>query len=373
MNRELYQVPTFALLAVLVAVFGWLWLQMRSHPARQQRIGKAPPARQRHLLWLAGWWLAGLRLWLAISGLSAAGAGRAVAMVSMQLVPLMFLGSIAPQSLIRRLRIPCVVAFGSPLACIAALVALDPHPGAGIRAVLLACAGVVICVGILWSLQKDLLPVWIGISLVGVCGGACLWLLVHGKYLTMLDLARSGMLVMTALLFASAFRRLTAGLFFTVGGLAVWALPGILETFAQGAPFVADVTRVGPLVRVMTAMGMIVLVMEDEIAANRATHARDQQAQREMQRYAGLYMEAMPYESSQDEYDETCRAITSVSRFMQAAVFLRNAGGRGSRDCRQNRRRRWTAWRGKLQMRRRRKSTAPRTARGRLVTWSRWT
>jgi hypothetical protein len=62
MNQELYQVSTLALLTALVSVFGWLWLQGRSHPARGLQIGQAPRARQRHLLWLAGWSLSVLRL-----------------------------------------------------------------------------------------------------------------------------------------------------------------------------------------------------------------------------------------------------------------------------------------------------------------------
>lgn len=327
MDTELYQVPTLALLAALVAVFGWLWLQGRVLPARRLRMTQAPPARQRHLLWLAGWWLAGFRLWLVLTGAGTAGTGQAIGLACMELAPLMFLGSVAPQYFSRRTRIPCVVAFGVPLVAIAAIVGLDPHPGLAGRVALMACAAAVVAVGAVWSLRRDLLPIWVGMTVVAVFGGACLWLTARGEYMPALHLARSGVLAMTALLFATAFARLSAGVFFTVGGLAIWALPGILEVFLREQRLLFGLGRLTDLVRVLTAVGMIVLVMEDEIATNRATHARDQQAQREMQRYAELYMEAMPYESSKDEYDETCRAITEVSRFAQAAVFLRNAGG----------------------------------------------
>ncbi len=325
MNGELYQVSTLALLAALVAVFGWLWLQGRSDPGREQRIGQAPPARQRHLLWLAGWSLTVLQLSLVVSGRGRAGAGEAISLISMELAPLMFLTSVAPQYLIRR--IPCVVAFGAPLVLIAAMVALDPHPGLAAQVMLLTCAVAMLGVGAVWSLRKDLLPIWIGLAVVGVFGCSCLWLMTRGEYLAAMYLVRSGVLAMAALLFAVAFRRLTAGVFFTVGGLVGWALPGILELFLRNERLLFELTRPTELLRVLTAVGMIVLVMEDEIAANRATHARDQQAQRELQRYAELYMEAMPYEPSQNEYDKVCRAITEVGRYAQVAVFLRNPGG----------------------------------------------
>lgn len=327
MTAELYQVPTLALLAALVAVFGWLWLQGRSQPGSRERIGQAPPARQRHLLWLSGWWLATLHLWMVLSGVGSAGAGRAIALVCMELAPLMFLASMAPQYLSKRTRIPCVVAFGIPLVAIAAIVGLDPHPEMAGRAALLGLTVAMIAIGGVWSLRKDLLPVWVGMSVVAVFGCVSVWLIARGESTAMLFLVRSGVLLMAAMLFAAAFRRVTVGVFFTVGGLAVWALPGILQVVSGVDPFLLDVTRLTNLLRLLTAMGMIVLVMEDEIAANRATHVRDQKAQREMQQYAELYMEAMPYESSQDEYDGACRVITEVSRFGQAAVFLRNAGG----------------------------------------------
>lgn len=327
MNGELYQVPTLVLLAALVAVFGGLWLQWRSYPGRGQRTGEAPPARQRHLLWLAGWSLAVLRLWLIVSGHAAAGAGRAAALVCMELAPLMFLSSLAPQYFLKRLRVLCAVAFGVPLVLYTVTTALDPHPGWPARAVLLVCVAATLYVGAAWGLQKHLLPIWLSLVLVASFGGVCLGLTVRGEYMPALDLVRSGVLLMTALLFASAFRRMTAGVVFTVGGLAVWALPGILRLFVHGAGLPLELTRFSDLLRLLTAMGMIVLVMEDEIAANRATHARDRQTRTEMERYAQLYMGAMPYEATPDEYDDACGAIAEVSRFGQAAIILRDGGG----------------------------------------------
>lgn len=328
MNAELYQLPTLGLLAALVIVFLWLWLQGRSEPAWTEPVGKAPPARQRHLLWLAGWWLTVIRLWLTIFGTGATGAGRVFALVCMVLAPLMFLASLAPQFFfIRRTRILCVVAFGIPLLAVAGLVGLEPNPQPLVQAAVLLCAIAALGVGAIWSLQKGLLPSGVAVAMVGAIGCVCLWLMARGEYLGAVYLARSGMLAVAAVLFASAFRRLTAGVFLTVGGLAIWALQGVLEVFRHDARLLFELTSLTDLLRMLTAVGMVVLVMEDEIAANRATHARDQQAQREMRRYAELYMEAMPYESSPGEYDGTCRAITQASRFGQAAVFLRNAGG----------------------------------------------
>jgi signal transduction histidine kinase len=327
MNTELYQLPTLGLLAALVIVFGWLWLQGRSYPARR-RIGQAPPARQRHLLWLAGWWLVAIQMGMMISGPSGAGAGRALGLMCMELAPLMFVASVAPQFFgLGRARVSCVAAFGVPMVLMSGVVGFDPNPRPAAQLLLLVCGVAALALAGVWSLQRDLLPMWVGVAVVAGFGCPCAWLMARGDYLGPLYLARSGMLAMAALLFASAFRRVTAGLFLTAGGLAVWALQGILQVFRHDARLLFELTSLTDLLRMLTAVGMLVLVMEDEIAANRATHARDQKAQQEMQRYAGLYMEAMPYEPSPGEYDAACRAVTETSRFPRAAVLLRNAGG----------------------------------------------
>jgi signal transduction histidine kinase len=325
---DLYRAPTLILLFVLVAVFGALWLQRRSLPPLRVRAGDAPTARRRQLLWLVGWMFAAIQLEMEVFGREQAGMWLAVSRVTMLMAAIMFLGSMAPQHFGRRFRIPCVVAFAAPLILFTILVSIDSAPGPRTRALLLACVFVTLLIGAGWSLKKHLLPVWLGLLLVAVVGGVGVWLTLQGRYAGVLALAQSGILLVTALLFAIAFQRVSAGVVFTVGGLVAWSLPVMLVPLmgATGAPIL--LVRALNLMKVIAAVGMIVLVLEDEIASNKAGQLRDRRARVEMEKYTEIFLEAMPFEEDGSQYDPICEAITGASRFSQASIIVRSPGGR---------------------------------------------
>lgn len=327
-DTELYRIPTLILLAALVAVFGALWLESGHHPEQGAGSQETPPARRRQLLWLVGWMFAAIQMEMEIVGHSGAGIWQAVARSAMQLAPLMFLGSLAPQYFSRRPRIHYVVAFGTPLIVFASLVSLDPNPGHTAQGVLLACAFWAAFVAARWSLYRNLLPEWLSLVLVAAVSSACLWLTWNRQYDAVLVLVHSGVLLMTAFLFASAFRRVTAGAVFTAGGLALWSLPVLLAPLAGGAEASTLLVRTINLTKVITAVGMIVLVLEDEIASNRAAQERDRRARQEMEKYTEVYLEDIPFEEESGQYDGLCATIASVSRFRQAVIFVRTPDGR---------------------------------------------
>ena len=223
-TMDLYGAPTLILLFVLVAVFGALWLQRRSLPPLRMRAGQAATARRRQLLWLVGWMFAAIQLEMEVFGRAHSGVWLAVSRVCIQLAAIMFLGSMAPQYFSRRLRILYVAAFAAPLMLFTVLVSLNPAPGPQGRFILLLCVCAALLVSARWSLEKHLLPVWLGLLLVASVGGAGIWLTLHQQFVGMLALAQGGILFITAVLFALAFRRVTAGVVFTVGGLAAWSL-----------------------------------------------------------------------------------------------------------------------------------------------------
>jgi signal transduction histidine kinase len=326
-GTELYRIPTLILLIVLVAVFAALWLESGRHPERGAAPGETPPARRRQLLWLVGWMFAAIQMELVVVGRGAAGIWMAVARGSMQMAPLMFLGSLAPQYFSRRPRIHYVVAFGTPLILFATLISFDPHPGRIAQSVLLACAFWAALVAARWSLYRNLLPEWLSLVVVAVVGSICLYLTWNRQYDAVLALVHSGVLMMTAFLFASAFRRLTAGVLFTAGGLAVWSLPVLLTPLAAGAEATTLLVRTINLTKVITAVGMIVLVLEDEIGSNRAAQERDRRARQEMEKYTEVYLEDIPFEEEAGQYDGLCATITSVSRFRQVVIFVRTPDG----------------------------------------------
>ena len=328
MTVDLYQIPTLLLLVAVVAVFVGLWLQGTSLAAHETAEGIAPGARRRQLLWLVGWLLAIERLVLQAAGWTAPGWHLAVSLSSMLLAPLMFLASLAPQYILRKPRVPFVAAFGLPLIVYCTLVGLNPSPAAMGRVLLLACVAVGIAVTTQWSLEEVLLPTWISLGIVALVGGASFWLTGRGQYRDVIALTHSGVLLMTALLFLSAFRRQTAGVVFTTCGLLLWALPPLIRPLLHVPVLPVGFERAVNLAKVIAAVGMIVLVLEEEISANLAARDRDRRTRREMERYTALYVADYAHEEETAAFDPVCAAIAEASRFSQAVIFMRATEGR---------------------------------------------
>lgn len=327
-GTDLYRIPTLILLIVLVAVFGALWLDRGRHTERGTPPQDIPPARHRQLLWLVGWMFAVIRMEMEVGDRGASGLWLAVNRGAMQMAPLMFLGSLAPQYLSRKPKIHYVVAFGTPLIVFSTLVSFYPNPGRLVQAVLLVCAFCAALVAARWSLYRNLIPEWLSLVVVAAVSSACLWLTWNGQYEAVLALVHSGVLLMTAFLFASAFRRVTAGAVFAAGGLVLWSLPVLVAPLAPGAEAITLLARTLNLAKVITAVGMIVLVLEDEIASNRAAQQRDRRARQEVEKYTEVYLEDIPFEEDSNQYDSLCATICSVSRFRQAAIFVKTPDGR---------------------------------------------
>jgi signal transduction histidine kinase len=240
----------------------------------------------------------------------------------------MFLGSMAPQYFSRRLHIPYVAILAAPIMLFTVVVSVDPAPGPRARAVLLVCIIAALLTGARWSLDKHLIPAWLGLLMVASTGGFGIWLEVQQRYVGVLALAQSGILLVTALLFACAFRRVTAGVVFTVGGLVGWSLPVMLVPIMGATEVPVVLMRALNLMKVVAAFGMIVLVLEDEIASNKAGQLRDRRARQEMEKYTEVFLEALTFEENSNEYDQVCEAIAGASRFSGAAVVVRGPEGR---------------------------------------------
>lgn len=328
MSADLYRAPALVLLVALVAVFGTLWFRKRDvHPPRLARSGDVPSLRRRQLLWLVGWMFAAIQLEMEVLGRGQTGIWLAVARGSMQLAALMFLGSLAPQNFSKRVPVLYVVAFGIPLILYSTAISLDPGPGTETRVFLLVCCGAALFVAARWSFDHELVPVWASVLFVILMGSVSIGLTVERHYATALALVHSGILLMTAYLFAAEFRRMTAGVVFTVGGLVGWAIPVLFAPLAGTIAVPVLLLRGVNLMQVISAVGMIVLVLEDELASNLASQLRDRRARLETEKYTELYLESMPFEESGSQYARVCETIVAASRFAQAAITLRNPQG----------------------------------------------
>lgn len=308
--NHFYRVPAATLLSLMLVVFVLLYLQART---------------PRRLLWLVGWALAVLRLAMEIAGVRTHGAWLAVSNASMVLAALMFLGSMSPLGFRRAPRILYAYAFAAPLALYAVIISLYPEAHGVLRLLLFLCAGASIFATVLWGVRKRLLPPWFTTTFPILIGAACLWLTWQGEYMFVLYLAQAGCNLMTALLFAASYRRFSPGVVFASAGFFLWSTPVVLDAILAGNhPVMLIVGRGINLIKVLTAVGMIQLVLEDEIAQNRAAKESDHRARVELEQYSAIDLSLLSDIHTEAAYQRVCEAITQVSRFNQAALFLRS-------------------------------------------------
>jgi two-component system, NtrC family, sensor kinase len=308
---EYYRVPTLALLSILVAVFAALYARSRT---------------PRTLLWLIGWAMAITRLVLQSTAYGRQGVGLAISNTVMTLAALMLLGSVSPIHTQNKIKSAYIAVFAAPLIVFSVLTSLYPSPGIFLRIIDWAAAIAAVVVAVHWSAQKSQLLRWFTLSFVLCIGAACILLSFAGQYPVVLRLAHSAISLMTAVLVLATYRRWSAGVIFTATGLLVWSSPMVVDFLLHyGDPASLYYLRAINLTKVLTAVGMIVLALEDELTVNELAQKRDRRVRAEMEEYEKLDVSASPDRDFGIDYDRACEVITSASRFGQAAILLRNA------------------------------------------------
>ena len=311
--NDYYRVPTLMLLSLLVAVFAALYARCRT---------------QRRLLWLIGWTMVTVRLAIVASGSGEGGIGKAISDSSMMLGAVMFLGSLSPVEFGKRIKISYVIPFSVPLLFFVVSTAVDPTPGLALHLLNVLAVAATVAVAIDWSRRRHLLPIWFTVLWSIGIGVPCIYLAYAGLNDLVLRLAQSGISIVTALLVLAAYRRLSPGVIFTAFGFFVWSLPLVMESLMPSTDSVwTPAIRMLNLVKVITAVGMIVLVVEDEGRENEAAQRRDRQARAEMEQYSKLDLSVEPHHDFGIQYSEVCNAISAGGRFRQSAIFLLDVEG----------------------------------------------
>ena len=307
--NEFYRVPALALLSMLLVAFALLYLQART---------------TRRLLWLIGWSMTALHLATQVAGIHSAGWGFALQNASLVLAPLMFLGSMSPLGFKRLPRILYAYAFAVPLLLFAVIISLYPSPGLVLRILLMLCTITVVYVAILWNARKNLVPPSFTAPFAVLAGCLGLWFTYKGDYFFVEYLAQSSINFMTALLFAAAYRRFSPGVIFASTGFFLWSTPIVLDSiFFVPGPVMLTIGRGINLMKVMTAVGMILIVLEDEAAQNKAAKERDHRARLELEQYSQIDLSLLSGVNEEAAYQHVCEVITQASRFSQALLFLR--------------------------------------------------
>jgi signal transduction histidine kinase len=183
-------------------------------------------------------------------------------------------------------------------------------------------------VALIWDRAKGVLPAFVGMGACLLFGGFAWWFCFTTGPRLPLVLVESGNHVVTALLLVFAYRRLSPGVALSVLGFTAWSLI-ILEDFpiiALNPALDLPLIHVIVMAKVVAALGMILLALEDELAVNEATGKREQRTRQEVEAYAGLILSRRRVEDFDRQGAEVCQTVVENSRFAQAALMLDNAG-----------------------------------------------
>jgi signal transduction histidine kinase len=320
---DYYEVPALVLTALLLPAFGYLYLRFRD---------------ARTLLWVLGFLFAIFRMIqrhnLGFMHLSsgphpwAEAAGQAAALISSAL----FLASLSPLRFrFGKLNLLYVVPFTIPLVLYAILLEgiFQGRNPAGVIFLLFPTLGAAsLIVGGFWGAAKGSMPVSVGGPASVLLGCIGLWIcLVEGGHWPLVYV-ECAIHLMTALLLIYVFRRLTPGVFLSVLGFAGWSLTILEVVPALGGNASVDLamTRCIVLAKVVAAVGLILLALEDQLAINQATQQRERSARHEVEAYTSLILSRRRVQDFDCQGEEICQTVVENSRFAKAALLLESSG-----------------------------------------------
>jgi len=320
---DYYHAPALILTALLLPAFGYLYLRFRN---------------TRNLLWFLGFLFAMAYMVLLYSvgphGLSGdsypwlAVAGQ----TCIQLSSAIFLGSLSPLRFrLGRFNILFVVPYSLILVVYSVLLygvfggAAPAGPAYFIFPVLTAmCFGVAVS----WAIAKGTVPTWIGVSFSVILGGLALWVAIEQGPVRALNFIECFNLQMAAVMLIFVFRRLSPGVFLSVLGFLAWSLSSLQILLSLDNTPVANLNliRVIAMGKVVAAVGMIVLALEDELNTNRIARERERRARRQLEAYTSLILARRRVEDFDRQGTEICETVVANSRFSQAALLLESGG-----------------------------------------------
>ncbi len=317
-----YQLVAFLLTALLLPAFGHLYLRFRD---------------SRTLLWFLGFLLAIVRMltdyklgpwnfyeaghpWMATTGEAASQLGSAL-----------FLASLSPARFrLGRLNVLYVIPFVIPLMIFTFLldaVFRGVVPAGPLSAVFSVLGLLAVVVGFFWGIDNESTPPWLGGTICGAAGVFGFWLLITKGPAWSLTSVEFSMRMVTALLVIMVFRRLSPGVLLTAAGFTAWSL-----TIFQLAPEIVANSQNGEILirfvvmgKVVAALGMIVLALEDQLSINHAAQKRERRARLELEAYSNLVLSRRRIEDFDNQAEDICQTVVKHSRFAQAALLLRSA------------------------------------------------
>jgi signal transduction histidine kinase len=322
---DYYQVPALILTALLLPSFGYLYLRFRDTRTLLWFLGFLFAVFRMLLLYRLGSWdfADGSHPWMVAAG-----------QTSIQISSALFLASLSPLRFrIGRLRVLYVIPYTIPLVIYSFLFhgvfhGISPtgpafliFPALGAISLISAC---------FWGAAKGSMPAWLGVSGCILLGCVAFWICFTWGALWPLTFVECSNHFMTAMLVIFVFRRFSPGMTLAVLGFLLWALSilFLLPAISGNAIRDLDLTRFVVMGKVVAAMGMILLSLEDELTANRAAEERERRTRRELEAYANLILSRRRIDDFDRQAAEICQTIVSHSRFASAALLLLRGSGR---------------------------------------------
>lgn len=320
---DFYHAPALLLTALLLPAFGYLYLRFRD---------------ARTLLWFLGFLFALISMVLLYSSAAngfwadtnpwLAAAGQTAILVSTA----MFLGSLSPHRFrLGRFQVLYAIPYASLLVVYSILLYGVFHgvsPSAPLSLIFPLIAAIAFVLGLLWSSAKNVLPAYSGIFLCLVFGASALWIYVRIGPVETLTFAVSANLFMTAVLLVFVFRRFSPGVFLSVLGFLAWSLSilRIVPWFGHHAALDLNLLRVIVMGKVVAAVGMLALALEDELNSNKSGRERERRVRRQLEVYANLILTRRRVEDFDRQGAGICQTVVDHSRFTQAALLLESEG-----------------------------------------------
>lgn len=318
-----YKIPAFALTVLLLPAFGYLYLRFRSN---------------RTLLWFLGFFCAIVQMAFLypIAGTNYQDGAhpwfQAAGQVALQIGSALFLASLSPLRFrVGRFEILYVIPYTIPVVVYAILFFGVYHgvtPSGPMFLVFPGLGLISLVAGLFWGIAKGSMPIWVAeCTCVGLgCFGLLICFTSGAAWpLTLVECSNH---FMTALLLIFVFRRFTPGLILSFLGFLAWSL-WILTIFAAISKYPTlelELVRVIVMGKVVAALGMILLVLEDQLAVNKLCRDSERRTRRELEAYSNPMLVRRRMEDFDRHGNEVCELIVENSRFAQAALLLESSG-----------------------------------------------
>jgi C4-dicarboxylate-specific signal transduction histidine kinase len=327
---EHYQIPAFVLTLLLLPSLAYLAARFRD---------------RRTLLWFFGFLLALVRMaqhynalvfwnfsnelhypWLA-----------AVGMISIQVGAVLFVMSLAPAHVyIGRFRLPLSVLFLLPMVAYVILyegVLGQGKPYGSYVVILPALAACSSAIALTWSLKLDerrraqraIIPV---VCAVMVTRAAYIY--IYSGPGALLVFSECAAHFMTAILLILLLgRRFSPSVVLGALGFIAWSLNPIVDYpfIAKHLDLVLVINRCVVMGKVVAALGLILLALEDQLAVNRTAAERERRARREMEVYSTLAFSRRRVEDLNQDAERICQQVRENSRFSQVALLWQQLNG----------------------------------------------